>query len=76
MIAGAHHIGMCRPKLVLCRSDLKTSIDFAHFGLELGVVYEGTTASVYQFQINKKERVICEFEMDFKKSFCCGINLT
>ena len=23
-----------------------------------------------QFQMNKKERVIREFEMDFKKSFC------
>ena len=25
--------------------------------------------------MNKKEGVIFEFEMDFKKSFCCGFNL-
>ena len=24
----------------------------------------------FQFQMNKKERVICEFQMGFKKSFC------
>ena len=23
-----------------------------------------------------KESVICEFEMGFKKSFCCGFNLS
>ena len=28
--------------------------------------------SSFQFQINKKESVIREFEMDFKKSFCCS----
>ena len=26
--------------------------------------------------MNKKENVICEFGMDFKKSFCCGFNLS
>ena len=26
--------------------------------------------------MNKKESVICEFEMNFKKSFCCGFNLS
>ena len=31
----------------LRRFGLKTGIDFAHFGLELGMVYEGTTI-VYQ----------------------------
>ena len=34
-------------------------------------VYEGTTV----VQMNNKESVICEFEIDFKKSFCCGFNL-
>ena len=39
-----------------------------------------------QFQMNKEESVMCEFkspsvalgdfEMDFKKSFCCGFNLS
>ena len=24
----------------------------------------------FQFQMNEKEKVICEFEMNFKKSFC------
>ena len=39
------HIGMCRPKgySFLRRFGLKTGIDFAHFGLELGMVFEGTT---------------------------------
>ena len=31
---------------------------------------------VVQFQMNKKERVICEFEVDFKKSFCWRSNLS
>ena len=48
------------------------SIDFAHFGLESGMVYKGTMV-VYQcvrrFNSNK-ESVICEFRMDFKKSLC------
>ena len=59
------------------RLGLKTGKDFAHFGLESGMVYEGTTV-VYQcvqFQmytnssLDKKERVTCELEMAFKKSF-------
>ena len=28
------------------------------------------------FQMSKKERVICEFDIDFKKSFCCRSNLS
>ena len=42
------------------------------FGLESGLVFKGTTGvyeRIYFFQMNKKEREICEFEMDFKKSF-------
>ena len=40
---------------------------YAHFGLESGVVFEGTTAGSvwtylsFQFQMSKKEREICEF---------------
>ena len=50
------------------RFDLKTGtgIDFAHFGLESGMVFEGTTAvsqGLNVFQMNKKQRIICEFEM-------------
>ena len=32
--------------------------------------------SSFQFQMNKKESVICEFETDLKKTFCCGFNLS
>ena len=49
-------------------------IDFAHFGLELGMVFEDTMG-MYEhiclfnlFQMNRKERVTCEFKMDLKKS--------
>ena len=28
------------------------------------------------FQMNKKERVICELEVDFKEYFCCCSNLS
>ena len=39
------HIGMYRPKGLgfLRRFGLKTGIDFAHLGLELGMVFEETT---------------------------------
>ena len=32
--------------------------------------------SSFQFHMNKKESVIYEFEMDFKKSFCCCFNFS
>ena len=43
------HICMCRPHRVgfLCRFGLKTGIEFAHFGLESDMVFEGTTG-VYE----------------------------
>ena len=47
--------------------DLTTGIDFAHFGLEYGIVFEGTTGVKtyfilsFQFQMSKKEREICKF---------------
>ena len=60
----------------LHRFGLKTGIDFAHFGLdqslESGMVNKGTCVSMcpsFQFQMNKKEIVICEFEMDIKSDF-------
>ena len=37
------HIVMCRPKGFLRCFGLKTGKDFAHFGLESGMVFEGTT---------------------------------
>ena len=68
------HLGMCPPpppspppqkKVWFLRPfGLKTGIHFAHFGLESGMVYEGTTGVyerilLFQFQMNtEKERVI------------------
>ena len=58
-----HRVGFLR------RLGLKTGIHFAHFGLESGMVLEGTTGlyeRLYRFnrlQMSKKERKICEFEM-------------
>ena len=67
----------------LHRFGLKTGIDFAHFGLdqslESGMVNKGTCVSMcssFQFQMNKKESVICEFQMAIKNSFCCGFNFS
>ena len=43
----------------LGRFGLKTGIHFAHFGLELGMVFEGTTECINVFIIsipNEKER--------------------
>ena len=41
-------------------------IHFARFGLESGMVFEGTTGVYellsFQFQMSKKEREICEFK--------------
>ena len=39
----------------------KMGIDFAHFGLKSGMVFE-ETKEVYERIINKKKREICEFE--------------
>ena len=43
------HIGMCRPHRIgfLRRFGLKTGIHLAHFGLESGMVFKGTT--IYSF---------------------------
>ena len=47
------YIGICRPKVrFLHRFGLKTGIHFAHFGLELGTVFEGTKGTyerIYRF---------------------------
>ena len=51
----------------LCRFGLKTGIDFAHFGLESGA---------FQFQMSKKERLICKFEWKLRNLFCCCSNLS
>ena len=69
-----HRVGVLR------RCGLKTGIHFAHFGLESGMVFEGTTGvyeRVYRFNSkgSKKEREICEFEMALKNVFCLRYNL-
>ena len=53
---------------VLRRFGLKTGIHFAHFDLESARVRANLS---FQFQMSKKEREICEFEMDLKNLFVC-----
>ena len=67
----SHRVGCLR------RFGLKTGIRFPHFGLESGMVFEGTTECmnvfIVKFQMSKKEREICEFEMDLKNFFVCAL---
>ena len=51
-------------------------VDFACFGLNSGMVFDGSawTCLSFQFQIDKKERVICEFKMDFRNIFVGILN--
>ena len=47
---------------------VKTGIDFAHFGLEPGMVFKRARECTNVFIVsipNEYERKICEFEMDF-----------
>ena len=57
-----NHVGMCHPKGVCF---------LRRFGVESGMgtreVHERINLS-FGFQMNKKKRVSCKFEMDFKKS--------
>ena len=59
----------------LRRFGVKTAKEFAHFGLESGMVFEETTGVYkricrsFQFEMNQKGRVMSEFEMVLKKSF-------
>ena len=56
---------------------LKTGVHFAHFGLErVWFPKERRIVWMYlsfQFQIRKKEREICEFEMNLKNCFVCAV---
>ena len=67
---------MCRSKgSVSYGSVLKAGINFTHFGLESG--FRGNYDNVwrdlsFQYQLNKNERVISEFEM--KKDIHIDIN--
>ena len=58
----------------------KKGIHFADFGLESGMVFEGTTGvyeriyhKLLQFQMTKKESEIWEFKMDLKNFFVCAL---
>ena len=66
-----HQLGFLR------RFGLKTGIHFAQFGLESGMVFEGTTGVYerlsFEFQMSKKEREISEFEMNFENFFVCAL---
>ena len=59
------HMGIYRPKTGMAFAPFRsgTDVDFAHFCLESGMVYEGYgsvwTYLSFQFQMNKKERGIC-----------------
>ena len=50
---------------------LKTGIHITHFGLESGMVFEGTTGAykrIYRFNSKLIRKIgICEFEMHLKK---------
>ena len=52
---------------------LKTGIHFAHLGLDgcRGKYGSVWTYLMLQFQMSKKEREICEFELDLKNCFVC-----
>ena len=47
------------------------------YGLELGMVFEGTTGvyeGIYrEFQMNKKGIEVCKLEMHLKKFFACAL---
>ena len=60
--------------MVFAPFGLKTVMDLACFGLKSRMVFEGIRECMgriclFQFQMNKKEKVICEFQMGFKKPF-------
>ena len=60
------------------RFGLKTGTDFSYFGLKSSMVFEEMHERICRFNsklMNKKERVICEVEVDFKNSFCWRSNL-
>ena len=68
------HVRMCRPKGYGFWPffGLKTGIHITHFGLESGMVFEGTTGAYehifYRFNSKLIRKIeICEFEMHLTK---------
>ena len=69
---------MCRPMWVFAPFWSENGSHFGHFGLESGMVYGGTTGVYeciyrFKFQMIKKEREICEFEIDLNNFFVCAL---
>ena len=63
----------------LRRFGLKTGTDFPYFGLNSSMVFEEMHERICSFNsklMNKKKTVICEVEVDFKKSFCWRSNVS
>ena len=58
------------------RFGLKTGVLFAYFGLQSGMVFFRELRHLLEcmkvFIVSKKEREICEFEMDLTNFFVCG----
>ena len=56
---------------------LKTGIHITHFGLESGMVFEGTTGAyehIYRFNSKLIRNIeICEFEYAFDEMFACAL---
>ena len=72
-------MGMCRPKgcdfcAVLVWKRVETFLFWTDFSY--GFRGNAWTYLSFQSQMNKKEREICEFEVDFNKSFCWHSNLS
>ena len=62
----------------LHRFGLKTGIHFAHFALESGMVFEGTTGlyehlHCFNSKWARKKEKYCKFEMDLKNFLVCAL---
>ena len=53
---------------------LKTGIDFAHFSLVLRELRKRKELSIASIPTDIERMMVCEFEMNFKKSFCWRSN--
>ena len=71
------HMGMCTPKgmvfamLLSENGYLWSGIEYAFQGSSVSV----RTHLLFQFQMSKREREICKFEMVLRNLFCCCSNL-
>ena len=67
-----------RPKgwRVLRHFGLKTGIHFAYFGLESGMVFEGTTGVYELFIVYRKKDKYANSKWMSRNPFCCCSNLS